>query len=96
MDYEAYENPADDENETNHHGQFDANQNDDGNNGATEMMMDDEEDIPVTQEDAWAVIRYIHTYIYIHTVVVVVVVVVATSKIIHTFFDRSMTMENSQ
>ncbi len=46
MEYEEYDNPA-----------IGGNVEDVGQHGDAEMMMDDE-DIPVTQEDAWAVIRY--------------------------------------
>jgi hypothetical protein len=49
MEYEEYENPAIGEN-------IDDEDNV-GQHEDAEMMMDDE-DIPVTQEDAWAVIRY--------------------------------------
>jgi hypothetical protein len=50
MEYEEYENPAMDEDVD--------GENNVGQHEDTEMMMDDE-DIPVTQEDAWAVIRYV-------------------------------------
>lgn len=52
MEYEEYENPAlmDGDNHVGHHEDAD-------------MTMMDDEDIPVTQEDAWAVIRYAFTLI---------------------------------
>ena len=60
MEYEEYDNnPA----------IGDENAIDDDNNNVgeptedAEMMMDDE-DIPVTQEDAWAVIRYVFLLLY--------------------------------
>ena len=49
MEYEEYENPA-------AIGEDTDGENNVGQPEDTEMMMDDE-DIPVTQEDAWAVIR---------------------------------------
>ena len=57
MEFEEYENPT--------IGNDIEGQHDDGQPEDTEMMMD-EEDIPVTQEDAWAVIRYVlQAYIHI-------------------------------
>jgi hypothetical protein len=47
MEFEEYENPAIGEDDM--EGENNVEQNED--------MMMDEEDIPVTQEDAWAVIR---------------------------------------
>lgn len=55
MEYEEYDNPAIGENMD--------GENNVGQHEDTEMMMDDD-DIPVTQEDAWAVIRYV---IYVYT-----------------------------
>jgi hypothetical protein len=48
MEYEEYENPANDDG-------MDV-EADMGNSAEAEII--DDEDIPVTQEDAWAVIRY--------------------------------------
>ena len=55
MEYEEYENPAIGNNED--------DENNAGLHEDAEMMMDDE-DIPVTQEDAWAVIRYAFILLY--------------------------------
>jgi hypothetical protein len=74
MDYEEYENPeaaaadgttttAMDVDDDEGGGEGDANN--DNRMQQHEVDMIDDEDIPVTQEDAWAVIRYVSQVLFV-------------------------------